>query len=284
MVSGVVKVTGDEGHFELGGGAVRREGGGGDIEKAAFVDEKFGLFGIVGDFVREETDGFFGFFGNAADDRNIAGATKRVVEIAVSEASVGGEGSASEAFFEEELAFEVFEVGEGINIIAVKTVEVGAAVGNEIDAGGRNAADGGTETSDGAFGVGDGFGSLAAKGFVIPDAAGDLVNGFVIKTGIAFEDGFVVWGEKMVDKLGVGLTESVEVEGIGELVEVAVGGVGEKVFEVGQTAETIDFAEVKITNIVGAGGREVRKLGSFGARGFGCGSGKMVMVHGDIIA
>ncbi len=163
----------DKGHFELGGFCIGRDFGGGDVEKAAGADDDFVLFGVVGEFVREEADNFAGFFRDAAGDFDIARAAKGIVEVFLGETLVWGEGGASKTFFEEELTFERFEIGEGIDIVPEEAVEVGAAMGEEVDFGRRGGGDGLIDCFDVfASGLG-GFGGLRAKEVVVPLTAGD---------------------------------------------------------------------------------------------------------------
>ncbi len=163
----------DKGHFELGGFCVVGDFGGGDVEKAVGADDDFVLFGVVGEFVREEAGDFSGFLGNAAGNFDIAGTAKRVVEVFLGETLVWGEGGASKTFFEEELTFERFEIGEGIDIVSEEAVEISAAMSEEVDFGRRSGGDGLIDCFD-VFASGlEGFGGLRAKEVVVPLTAGD---------------------------------------------------------------------------------------------------------------
>lgn len=238
-------MAGNEGHFELGGFCVVGDFGGGDVEKAASADDDFVLFGVVGKFVREEADDFAGFFGDAAGDFDIARAAKGIVEVFLGETLVWGEGGASKTFFEEELTFERFEIGEGMNVIAEEAVEISAAVGEEVDFGRRGGGDGLIDSFDVFAGGLEGFGGLRAKEVVVPLIAGDGVDEAVIIAGVVFEGGFVFVDQGGVDELGIGIAEGVEVERILEIVKVAVGGVEEEIFYVTHTAGAFDGAEVE---------------------------------------
>lgn len=238
-------MAGNEGHFELGGFCIGRDFGGGDVEKAASADDDFVLFGVVGKFVREEADDFAGFFGDAAGDFDIARAAKGIVEVFLGETLVWGEGGASKTFFEEELTFERFEIGEGMNVIAEEAVEISAAVGEEVDFGRRGGGDGLIDSFDVFAGGLEGFGGLRAKEVVVPLIAGDGVDEAVIIAGVVFEGGFVFVDQGGVDELGIGIAEGVEVERILEIVKVAVGGVEEEIFYVTHAAGAFDGAEVE---------------------------------------
>ncbi len=238
-------MAGNEGHFELGGFCVVGDFGGGDVEKAASADDDFVLFGVVGKFVGEEADDFAGFFRDAAGDFDIARAAKRVVEVFLGETLVGGEGRASKTFFEEELTFERFEIGEGMNVIAEETVEISAAMSEEVDFGRWGGGDGLIDCFDVLTSGLEGFGGLRTEEVIVPLAAGDGVDEAIIIAGVVFEGGFVFVGQGGVDELGIGVTEGVEVERVLEIVKVAVGGVEEEIFYVTHTAGAFDGAEVE---------------------------------------
>lgn len=106
LVSRVVEIAGNKSHFEGGRGLVGGNFSGRDVKEAAFVDEEFGLLWVIGEFWSEEGDSLLGFFGDAVGDLDVASAAEWIIEIFVGETFVWGEGGTSEAFFQEELAFE----------------------------------------------------------------------------------------------------------------------------------------------------------------------------------
>lgn len=60
----------------------------------------------------------------------------------INEAIIWAERCAGEAGFEEKLTFELFEVGKGIDIIALETVEIGATMSDEVGFYGWGGSDG----------------------------------------------------------------------------------------------------------------------------------------------
>lgn len=107
------------------------------------------------------------------------------------------------------MAFEFGEFGEGVDAVGTEAVEVGAAVGNEVDARGRDAGDSGADLVDVVLSLSDLFGGLRTEEVVVPLTAGDLIDGSVAETGIVFEGGFVFGGESGADKLGISGAEGI---------------------------------------------------------------------------
>lgn len=50
----------------------------------------------------------------------------------IGEISIAGEGCTGKTGFEEKVVFEIFEFGEVFDLIATKSIKIGAAIGGEI--------------------------------------------------------------------------------------------------------------------------------------------------------
>lgn len=132
---------------------------------------------------------------DAVFDFNIARVTERVVKVAVDEAGVGQQGSASEAGFEEKLIFELGEVGKRVDFVTIETIEISAAKSDKVGRGSGSGDDSMVDLLDGFSGTGDFFRSLRSEGVVIPLVARNLVDDFVVKTTVTLKSGFFFGGK-----------------------------------------------------------------------------------------
>lgn len=100
-----------------------------------------------------------------------------------------------------------------MDAVALEAVEVGAAMGDQISVNRWGSGDGMVDLVDGSFGGGGFFGSFGAKEIIIPLAAGDLIDNFVVEARVALECGLVFGGERGGKLGGVGVAKVVEFGG-----------------------------------------------------------------------
>lgn len=187
---------------------------------------------------------------------------------------VGRERSAGKTRFEEKLIFEIGEVGKGINIISVETVEIGTTVGGDIRIKGGGRRNGMTEGGNRFLSKSELLGSLGAEEVVIPLTTSDLIDGFIVEARVIFEGCFVGRGEVGIKVIGVGYTKLLKLGfGMKSIGFVAESGV-KKRFDVIHATFAFNRAEVEVASLVGAAGRE---FGDFvGTVGEGDGVAKVI--------